>query len=145
MRFALIFILDYFFSKLMSNSDSKVSRSCCQNIGVAISNASPWVIFICSVVTMWVNYLDIAGIYLLKVKNKNTRTMPISISLEHVRKSEVFLTFLRNIDMYVVLVSLLLTLNRFHTLHWCLYCWLWTSTCRLGMNVATCLRGERKT
>ena len=35
---------------------------------------------------MWVNYLDIARIYLLKVKNKNT-------SLEHVRKSEVFWRF----------------------------------------------------
>ena len=31
----------------------------------------------------------------------------------------------------VVLVSLLLTLNRFHTLFWCVYCWLWTSKCQL--------------
>ena len=29
-------------------------------------------------------------------------------------------------DTDVVLVSLLLTLNRFHNLFWCLYCWLWT-------------------
>ena len=32
----------------------------------------------------------------------------------------------------VVLVSLLLTLNRFHTLFWFFYCLLWTSKCRLG-------------
>ena len=28
-------------------------------------------------------------------------------------------------------LSLLLTLNRFHTLFWCFYCWLWTSKFRL--------------
>ena len=27
---------------------------------------------------------------------------------------------------------LLSTLNRFHVLFWCFYCWLWTSKCRLG-------------
>ena len=32
----------------------------------------------------------------------------------------------------IVLVSLLLTLNRFHALFWCFYCWLWTSKFRLG-------------
>ena len=31
----------------------------------------------------------------------------------------------------VVLVSLLLTLNRFQTLFWCFRCWLWTSKCTL--------------
>ena len=31
----------------------------------------------------------------------------------------------------VVLVSLLLTLNRFQTLLWCFRCWLWTSKCTL--------------
>ena len=29
-------------------------------------------------------------------------------------------------------MSLLLTLNRFHQLFWCLHCWLWTSKCQLG-------------
>ena len=33
----------------------------------------------------------------------------------------------------VALVSLLITLNRFYTLFWCFYCWLWTSKCRLGL------------
>ena len=32
----------------------------------------------------------------------------------------------------VVLVSLLLTLNIFHSLFRCFYCWFWTSKCRLG-------------
>ena len=32
----------------------------------------------------------------------------------------------------VVLVSLLLTFDRFHTLFWCFGCWIWTSNCRLG-------------
>ena len=32
----------------------------------------------------------------------------------------------------VLLVSLLLTLNKFHTLFWCFLFWLWTSKCRLG-------------
>ena len=29
-------------------------------------------------------------------------------------------------------MSLLLALNRFHTLFWCFSCWLWTSECKLG-------------
>ena len=31
---------------------------------------------------------------------------------------------------HVVLVSILLTWNTFHTLSWCFYCWLWTSKYR---------------
>ena len=27
------------------------------------------------------------------------------------------------------------TLNRFHTLFWCFYCWLWKSKCRLGKTM----------
>ena len=27
----------------------------------------------------------------------------------------------------IILVYLLLTLNRFHTLFWCFYCWLWAN------------------
>ena len=33
----------------------------------------------------------------------------------------------------VVLVSLLLTLNIFHTLFYCFYCWLWVGKCRLSL------------
>ena len=36
-----------------------------------------------------------------------------------------------------VLASLLLTLNRFHTLLWCFHHWLWTSNCRLSRNWTT--------
>ena len=32
----------------------------------------------------------------------------------------------------IILVPLLLTLNRFHTLFWCFQCWIWTRKCRLG-------------
>ena len=35
----------------------------------------------------------------------------------------------------VVLVSLLLTLNVFHTLFYCFYCWLWTYTCQVGKAI----------
>ena len=34
----------------------------------------------------------------------------------------------------VVLVSLLLTLNKFHRFFWCFHCWIWTSKSRLGNN-----------
>ena len=37
-----------------------------------------------------------------------------------------------NEDNDAVLVSLLLTLNRFHTLFWFFHCWLWLNKCRLG-------------
>ena len=30
-------------------------------------------------------------------------------------------------------LTLLLTLNRFHTFFWCFCCWFWTSKCRLGL------------
>ena len=30
------------------------------------------------------------------------------------------------------LMSLLLTLNEYHTMFWCFYCWQWTRMCRLG-------------
>ena len=32
----------------------------------------------------------------------------------------------------VVLSTLLMTLNKFHALFWCLHCWIWRSSCRLG-------------
>ena len=36
----------------------------------------------------------------------------------------------------VILVSLLLTWDRFHTLFWCFHCWFWTKNkCRLGSKL----------
>ena len=55
--------------------------------------------------------------YMFKVNNKKTRTRCEICSK---RRSGV------------VLVSLLLTLNIFHTSFLCFYCWLWTCNCRLG-------------
>ena len=49
---------------------------------------------------------------LLKVNNKNTRIC----------------------HWDVFLVSLLLTLNKFHTLFWCFHGWFWTGKYQLGIN-----------
>ena len=49
-----------------------------------------------------------AGNYMFKVNNKDTSG--------------------------IVLVSLLLILNIFHTFFWCFYCQLWAGKCRLGFN-----------
>ena len=39
-----------------------------------------------------------------------------------------------------------LTLNRFHTLFWCRYCWLWTSKCQPGKILQkSVIDGELKT
>ena len=35
----------------------------------------------------------------------------------------------------VILVSLLLTWDRSHTLFWCFHCWFWTNKCRLGSRL----------
>ena len=32
-------------------------------------------------------------------------------------------------NIHVIMMSLLLTLNRFPTLFWCFHCWLWTKKC----------------
>ena len=40
-------------------------------------------------------------------------------------------------DPDVVLMSILLTLNRFHTLFWCFHCWLWISKYGLDRNIRT--------
>ena len=66
-----------------------------------------------------------AGICLFKVNNRNTRTFCEIWSKWTRHQSDV---------TDVVLVSLLLNLNRFHTLFWCFYSLLWTSKCRLGAN-----------
>ena len=39
--------------------------------------------------------------------------------------------------MDVVLLSLLLSLNRLHTLFWCFHCWVWTSKCQLLQKVTS--------
>ena len=61
-----------------------------------------------------------AGIYLLKVNNRNIRT-----------RCEICSKLTIKATVNVVLVSLLLTLNIFHTLLYCFYCWLWAVKCPL--------------
>ena len=64
-----------------------------------------------------------AGIYLFKVNNGNRRRMcEICSKLTKRHQKDV---------SNVVVMSLLLTLNRFHTLCWCFHSWLWTSKCQL--------------
>ena len=56
---------------------------------------------------------------LLKVKKRSTRTMSeigLKLTIKH-----------QNDVNNVVLVTLLVPLNRFHTLLWCFYYWLWTN------------------
>ena len=36
-----------------------------------------------------------------------------------------------NKDTRTTSLTLLFTLNRFHILHWCFYCWIWTGSCWL--------------
>ena len=62
-----------------------------------------------------------AGIYLFKVNNRNSRTMCKICSKLTIKTPER--------GQWRFLVSLLSTLNRFHTLFWCFY---WTSKCPLG-------------
>ena len=71
------------------------------------------------------------GIYMLKVNNGHTK---IVWNLLKVNKWDTRATsgiFLQNAHDNV-LVSLLLTLNRFHTFFWCFHNLLWTSKSRLG-------------
>ena len=44
---------------------------------------------------------------------------------------------------YVFLVSLLLTMNRFHTLLWCFHCWLWTNKCWVGHSINVLMKNWR--
>ena len=90
-----------------------------------------------------------ADIYLFKVNIENTRTMceicsMLTIKTPEQCHGEVLLqpaTLLKVTLFYdVVLMSLLLTFNRFHklpcfnTLLWCSHCWLRTSKCWLGVD-----------
>ena len=75
---------------------------------------------------------------LFKVKKRNTRTMSeIGLKLKKNRfKICSKLTIKHQNDVNnVVLVTLLVPLNRFHTLLWCFYYSLWTSKCRLGIPI----------
>ena len=48
------------------------------------------------------------------------------------RHGSHFTVFIINFTTDVVLLSLLLTLNQFHTLFWYFRCWFWTIKCRLS-------------
>ena len=66
---------------------------------------------------------------LFKVNNKDTNVpflYPLKTS-ENQRFSDVFRGYTNG-----TLLSLLLTLNRFHRLLWCFHYWLWTYICQLG-------------
>ena len=39
-----------------------------------------------------------------------------------------------NVSWVVILMSSLLTLDRFHSVFWCFYCWHWASKCCLGLQ-----------
>ena len=67
----------------------------------------------------------LVGIYLFKVNNRNTRIM-CEICLKVTIKAPE-----RRQWRHTGLVSLLLTLNRLHTLFWCCHCQLWTNKYRL--------------
>ena len=81
-----------------------------------------------------------AGIYLLKVNNRNITTRceicsKLTIKTtepSHWRRLWIMFT-ITTLD--IVMMALLLTLNIFHTLFQCFYCWLWTCNCRLGIDV----------
>ena len=62
-------------------------------------------------------------IYLPKVSSRNsTAKYQICFQLTAIEQCQV-----------IILVSFLLTFNRFHTLCWGFYCWLWTCNCPPGM------------
>ena len=67
-----------------------------------------------------------AGIYLFKMNNGNIRTM-CEICSDFTKMTPERRQWRRS-------GVLLLTLNRFHILFWCFYCWLWTSKYRLRLN-----------
>ena len=89
-----------------------------------------------------------ASTYLLRVSNGNTKAMRAICSKLAIKIPE---SYQKDVNG-MVLMLLLLTLNRFHTLLSCFHCWLWTqvntgwvSICiRLaGANVAILKRGWR--
>ena len=71
------------------------------------------------------------GVYLSKANNGNTKTL-CKICPKLTMKGTY-----KNKIIKVLLLSLLLNLNRFHTLPWCFHCW---SKCRLGWTLGSNLR-----
>ena len=67
-----------------------------------------------------------ADIYLFKVNNENTRTMCGIFSKLTINTTEQ--------RQWLRFGFLWITLNRFLTLFWFFYCWLWTSICQLGLD-----------
>ena len=68
---------------------------------------------------LW-NFLAVVESIILKQRSPISRTPTPSC---------VYLFQISNGVIEVVLVSLLLTLNRFNTLFYCFFCWLWTIKC----------------
>ena len=75
-----------------------------------------------------------------KTKVKNVATQSLIVYSQKWRHQNSVSNLLKVINtdtrhqndvIAVVLASLLLILNKFHTLFWCLHCWLWTSKYRL--------------
>ena len=71
--------------------------------------------------TIFKNLRFPASIYLLKVNNRNIKTM-----------CNFWSNLIAKTPERRPLVFFLLTLNRFHTLSCCFHCWFWTSKYRLG-------------
>ena len=74
-------------------------------------------------------------IFLLKVKIKDIAKLTFTCSKSTIKTPEQSLKF--------VLVSLLLTLNWFHTFFWYFHCQLWISKCRVG-GLINLSRTDRK-
>ena len=71
--------------------------------------------------------------HLFTARTATTCSRSTMDTLEHCVKSIQSQQYKHQSDVAeVLLVSLLLTLNKFHTLFWCFLCWLWTSNCRLS-------------
>ena len=79
-----------------------------------------------------------ASTYLLRVSNGNTKAMRAICSKLGIKIPE---SYQKDVNG-MVLMLLLLTLNRFHTLFSCFHCWLWTSKYWLSLYLYTSSRGE---
>ena len=77
---------------------------------LGLVSVSIWLKFITKIKNQWTERLYPVGIYLLKANHRNSRT-----------RCEIC-SKLTRCSIGVVLVSLLLTLNIFHTLLLCFYC-----------------------
>ena len=69
-----------------------------------------------------------ASNYMFKVSNRNIRKR--YKNAKQLWYSDAFRWYGKRPDVF--LVSLLLTLNIFHTLFYCFYCYFWAGKCRLG-------------